>query len=131
MLDDQHPPRPAYGRSGFGNRQHDDRADIARAREAAAALFRPKPTPTDTPTPDAAPQDSSARRPRVLAAAPPLPPATASADPPAIQPETAHEIPASEFARIRAWVAYGTTVREIAEMYRVPVEDVRRILRNP
>lgn len=38
-------------------------------------------------------------------------------------------IPASQAARIRAWVKYGMTVREVAEIYRVPVGEVQRVLR--
>ena len=129
MTDDQQPPRLAYG-AGSGNRQRDDRGRNVRAREAAEALFRPKPTLAAPPVPDTPPQDRSAHRPRVLPTLPVPPPALIAETPAATQPEAPHEIPALELARIRAWVTYGMTVRKVAEIYGVPVEEVRRILRK-
>lgn len=130
MTDDQGPPRPAYGRAGPGTRQREDRGRTVRAREAAEALFRPNPTVAAPPVPDTPPEDRFAHRPRVLPALPVPPPAPIAETPAATQPEAPKEIPALELARIRAWVTYGMTVREVAEMYGVPIEDVRRILRK-
>lgn len=36
-------------------------------------------------------------------------------------------IPAVHFARIRSWVKYGMTFAQVAEVYRVPVDEVARI----
>src|SRR5215469_3517406 len=128
MTDYQERSRPVYGQAGSANPQRDDRARRVRAREAAEKLFRPKPPVVQAAAPDAS-EDRSAHRPRVLSALPAPPPSPVTAAAPAKR-EGTPEIPASEFARIRAWVAYGMTVRGVAEMYAAPVEEVRRILRK-
>jgi hypothetical protein len=130
MTDDQAPPRPA-GRARSPGRQRENRARATQAREAAEALFRPKPRDAEPPRPDATPQDHAARHPRVLSALTASPATDAMTETSATpQPEVPAAIPASEFTRIRAWVAYGLTVREVAEMYGVSIEDVQRILRQ-
>jgi uncharacterized protein with HEPN domain len=42
----------------------------------------------------------------------------------------APEIPVSQFARIRAWVKYGMTAADAAQVYGVAVEEIERILRK-
>jgi hypothetical protein len=125
MDEDHRPPRSVYGRAGSDDRHREGRGQTIRAREAAEALFRPKPPVAATPVPDTPAENRSAHRRRVLPALPVPPPAPIAETPAAIQTK----IPASEFARIRAWVTYGMTVRKVAEIYGVPVEEVRRILR--
>ena len=41
---------------------------------------------------------------------------------------TTPEIPKSQFARIRAWVKYGMTATQVAGIYGVGVDAIRRIL---
>jgi len=40
------------------------------------------------------------------------------------------EIPVSQFARIRTWVKYGMTASQVAQVYKVTVEEIERILRK-
>jgi hypothetical protein len=42
----------------------------------------------------------------------------------------AREIPRSQFARIRTLARYGMTVSQVAEVYKVPVGEIERILRK-
>ena len=120
----------------FSRRQHphprgDDRERIIRARQAAEALFTSKPPVSRPSFPDTAPADQSARKPRVLRII----------SPPAIrveevnasvsaEPQTTPAIPHSQLARIRSWVKYGRTLPQVAEVYRVPVGEIERLLRK-
>jgi hypothetical protein len=97
---------------------------MSRARQAAEALFAAKPPVTEKPSihqPD--------RQPRVLETALPAPvprevsEAAVSLEPPMLPAA----IPAVHFARIRSWVKYGMTFAQVAEVYRVPVDEVARI----
>jgi len=36
-------------------------------------------------------------------------------------------IPPAYFARIRSWVKYGMTLAQVAEVYKVPVDEIARI----
>ncbi|HEY6394037.1 MAG TPA: hypothetical protein VIX12_01395 [Candidatus Binataceae bacterium] len=47
-----------------------------------------------------------------------------------LEPQTTREIPRSQFARIRAWVEYGMTVAQVADVYGVAVGKIERILRR-
>ena len=42
---------------------------------------------------------------------------------------SAGEIPRSQLARIRAWVEYGMTIAQVAQVYGVAVAEIERILR--
>ena len=117
------------------SRQHphsrgDDRERITRARQEAEALFTPKPQITEQVS-DSPPADQSARKPRVLAISPTVPirhqevEATAS-----LQPQTAPEIPRSQFARIRALATYGMSPAQVAELYGVAIGAIELILRK-
>ena len=104
----------------------EDGERITRAREAAEALFMPKP-PANPPS--VREPASEMRKPRVLqviSAAPNRNDAP-EAPPVASEPST-REIPPAEFARIRAWVKYGMTAAQAAQVYRVSVTDIERIL---
>jgi hypothetical protein len=46
------------------------------------------------------------------------------------EPRTTRQIPRSHHVRIRTWVNYGLTVPQVAEVYRVGVDVVERILAN-
>ena len=119
MLSRQQPPPRA-----------DDRERITRARQAAEALFTAKPSVTTPSVPDTAPADQSARKPRVLRIT------SASAvrfdepESPVVPVPPSHEIPWSQFARIRTLAKYGMTVAQVAEVYGVAVGEIERILRR-
>jgi len=38
------------------------------------------------------------------------------------------EIPPTHVARIRTWVRYGMKVTQVAQVYRVPVGEIERLL---
>jgi hypothetical protein len=46
------------------------------------------------------------------------------------EPPITREIPRSEFARIRAWMKYGMTVAQVAEVYGIAAAAIERILRQ-
>ncbi len=124
--------RAGYGRDSSNHPFLDSRERIAQARRAAEALFAPKP-------PSAEPLSS---RPQPAAEQPPPLPshgktAATAPDPEAvaktpIDPEqpASTAIPASQITRIRTWVRYGMTFREVAEVYGVPIGEVARVLRK-
>jgi len=97
------------------------------ARQAAEALFT-KPQVGMPSVSQVGP--TAARKLRVLPMISPLVPVlpdesqTAIAlSPPAV------EIPRSQLARIRAWVKYGMTIAQVAQVYGVAVAEIERILR--
>lgn len=105
----------------------DDRERISRARQAAEALFTSKP-PVSTPAnQQAAPADQPARKPRVLRITPPPAPARHDKPETPAAPATV-EIPPAHVARIRSWVKYGMKVAQVAQVYRVPVGEIERLL---
>ena len=109
----------------------DDRARIARARQAAEALFRSKPPVSGPSVPDASPADQSARKPRVLAISPAAPVRRDERETPvALEPQATREIARSQFARIGTLVKYGMTVAQAAELYGAAVGEIERILRK-
>jgi hypothetical protein len=63
-----------------------------------------------------------------------LPPAPSRQDqagaPASSKDRITSEIPVSQFARIRAWVKYGMTISEVAEVYGVAVDVIERIVRQ-
>jgi hypothetical protein len=107
---------------------NDDRRQ-ASIQEAAEALFRPREPLIEV----AAPTDQIRRAPRVLAAVsapsnqhePAETPAAVTA-PQAV----AANIPASHAARIRTWIRYGMTPKQVAAIYRVEISELRRVLRG-
>jgi len=40
----------------------------------------------------------------------------------------AREIPRSQFGPIRAWVKYGLTAAQVAQVYGVPASEIERVL---
>ena len=109
----------------------DDRQQITRAREAAEALFRPKRQAIEPSVPETPPSvDSSARKPRVLTIAPPAPVHAEGGAPVSPKRQMMPEIPRSQFDRVRTWVKYGMTARQVAEVYGVAVDEVERIIRK-
>ena len=109
----------------------DDRARIARARQAAEALFASKPPDSGPSVPDALPADQSARKPRVLAIAPVALVRREEAETPVIpEPQATRAIARPQFARIRTLVKYGMTAAQVAEVYGAAVGEIERILRK-
>jgi hypothetical protein len=108
----------------------DDRERITSARRAAEALFTPKRQPVEPSASDPAPSaERPARKPRVLPILSPAPVRDKEvAAPVNPEPRTTREIPRSHHARIRTWVNYGMTVPQAAEVYRVAVGVIERIL---
>jgi hypothetical protein len=127
-------PEPLLPDSRSQQQHHsggDDRQQIARAREAAEALFRPKRQPIAASVPKTPPAAvSSARKPRVLAIASPAPVHVEREAPVSAKQQMTPEIPRSQFDRVRTWVKYGMTAPQVAEVYRVAVDEVERILRK-
>lgn len=115
--------------------QRDDRGDrreqSTNARQAAEALFAPKPQRVEPTIREAARAGEVVRKPRVLevAAAVPVPPEEPAA-PTCAVPSREPVIPAAHVVRIRAWLKYGMTAVEVAEMYGVAAGEIERVLRS-
>jgi len=125
--------RAGYAGANFRTSPQIHREDINRARQAAEALFAPKRHVTESSAPDPVPSvDEAARRPRFLRALRvqstrvDLAEAHVKHD----RPTRWEEIPASHFARVRAWLKYGMTIPQVAEVYGVTPGDIERILQN-
>ena len=128
------------GRHSVGSR--DDRERIDEARQAAEALFKPKrdvaPVVAIPPVPHASAEHQSPRNPRII----PIQPVTrtsiiAGAEPPAKPMQEAKgagvekrmsQIPGSQFGRVRALTNYGMTPRQVAELYKIPIDEVEQII---
>jgi hypothetical protein len=110
----------------------DDRERITRARQAAEALFTPKRQVTEQSVSDSMPSvDQSAGKPRVLGVSAVAPVGHQEVEAPnGSEQQTKAEIPSSQFARIRALVKYGMTVSQVAEVHKVAVGEIARILRK-
>src|ERR1700759_1740861 len=115
--------------------QHDrfrsgDREQIMRARQAAEALFTSKQGIAEQPAPSAA-QEPKSRKPRVLPilASAPIRQEVANMS---VSPEspTTPEIPIKKPAHLRTLVKYGMSISQIADLYGVPVETIRAMLRK-
>jgi hypothetical protein len=97
----------------------------------AEALFTSKPPAGTSEVPDAPPAEQSAHKPRVLPMiSSPTPIRHDKPKTPATPAPPAREIPRSQFARIRAWVKYGMTIAQVAQVYSVAVGEIERILRH-
>jgi len=106
-----------------------DRARITNARRAAEELFKPKPQAPRETAPDAlSPGGQSPREPRILAISPAAPIRGAAVATP-VSPKQP-TMPAIPVSRIRTWVKYGMTVSQVAQVYKVTVEEIERILRK-
>jgi hypothetical protein len=109
----------------------DDRERITRARQAAEALFTSKPPVSEALGPESpTPGDHQpARKPRVLRIL--LPPPVRHEEvvaPVSRKKQAKPKIPVSQIVRIRAWMEYGMTVSEVAEVYGVAAGEIERIL---
>ncbi|HEY3909008.1 MAG TPA: hypothetical protein VGM07_03865 [Stellaceae bacterium] len=111
-----------------------DRERIARARQAAEALFTPAPAVSPQSVPNTA-TDQPPRKPRVLQVTLPTPARVEEAKATATatvsrKPAAPSSIPPAHFARIRTWVKYGMTIPQVAAIYGVEVGQIARILRE-
>jgi hypothetical protein len=102
---------------------------MTRARQAAEALFTVKPV-IEPSIASVAPADQSVRKPRVLQAMVPDRRNELGNAAVAAEPRATHAIPRADVARIRIWVKYGMTTREVAQVYRITVDEVERALRG-
>jgi hypothetical protein len=110
--------------------QGDDRERVAKARQAAEALFAARPV-VDEPSvaEDAASPDQAPRKPRVLSVVPPVQVRPERREPPPRRAKRpSRGIPRSQYSRIRTWVEYGMTASEVAEVYDTAVGEIERIL---
>jgi hypothetical protein len=124
----------------------DDRERVDGARQAAEDLFRPRrdvaPVAeiTPAPNPPASSEEQPPRRPRII----PIQPVTRtnavgarpSAEPTpevksAIIQQRMPQVLASQFGRVRALTRYGMTGAQVAELYKVPIAEVERIISRP
>ena len=121
--------------------EQNNRDKLDRAREAAEALFKPTQESKDRELPKAtgsnagSTEQQSKRQPRIFTI-PPQRPATAEAEtPPKPKPSPREPatrrrgaVPPSQIGRVRALATYGMTTAEVAELYRVTVDEIERIL---
>jgi hypothetical protein len=120
------------------NRYHEslarghDREQIARARQAAEALFTSKPQPDPPAAAEPAPIEPPVRKPRVLQISTlALPERNEMPETPSAAPApSTREIPRSDFARVRILAKYGMTAAQVAELCGVGVDEIRHILRR-
>lgn len=129
-----------FAKTPAANNPHGDGQHGDDARRAAQALFKPKaktePSEAQVPPADgAAPAEPPApRKARILMAAPPVPAEPETPAPPplegraAAKKRRADEIPTSEHGRVRALAKYGMTVEQVAGLYDVTADEVRRII---
>jgi hypothetical protein len=95
----------------------------------AEALFTPKPQRVGPTIGEAAAGGEAVRRPRVLAVAvAAMPVEHSEPEEPTTKPLRKPVIPATHVARIHAWLKYGMTAAQVAEMYGVAVGEIERIL---
>jgi len=123
-----HQDPPATQRDKHGH----DPEPIISARQAAEALFTPKRPLAERSDREIPPTvDQPLRKPRVLTIASPAPVRTEKHKAPvSTKQRKGREIPKSHFPRIRTWMMYGMTARDVAEVCEVSVEEIGRILRK-
>jgi hypothetical protein len=127
-----YPTRSGHGGSRPGRPLPNDRERIARARQAAEALFAPKPPVAEKSAPDRERlNDQSDRQPHKPESISPAPIRREAVNAPLNpEPSMMREIPVAHFARIRTWVRYGMTACQVAEVYGVAVGEIERILKR-
>jgi hypothetical protein len=120
----------------------EDREQVTKAREAAEALFSPRKqleraeVPTSAPSALLQVEQPAPRTPRIIAMPSTMRVTDESvAPPPDAKPKSRREtnrqrpeIPASQHGRVRALALYGMTLAEVADLYRVPVDVIERIV---
>jgi len=119
MVEDNAPRR--FGRAKSGDRFPNHRERTTRACQAAEALLAPKPRSAEPPN---SKRLVDTVRVSETAATAPVP-AVVDTE----QPGSA-AIPAAHSPRIRTWMRYGMTAREVAKVYGVPLSEIERVLRE-
>ena len=110
-----------------------DHEEINTARQVAEALFAPKRRVAEPAAPaTASTADQTTRKPRILSAVrvQPTPVKSAEVTGDRTPPKPVAKIPASHLGRIRAWLRYGMTKAQVAEVYRVTAGDIERMLQK-
>ena len=132
MAGDHPPHRLPNGRARSDSRYPDHREWIAKARQAAEALFAPKPRSAEPPGAGPVPTAGQAKRVVRISetSKPTSAPGAAVKAPIEAEPAPVPTIPASQLVRIRTWVKYGMPVAQVAKLYGVPVDEVARVLRK-
>lgn len=119
-------------RGGRSRPQHraqaDDQERLISARQAAEALFTGNQVTMGPLENGSAPLERT-RKPRVLPVLPNAPTYREELEIPENSNQTVPKIDSSQFARIRTWVSYGMTARQVAEVYGLDVGEIERILR--
>jgi len=130
-MSENHLPRGlGYDRVRSDEPFQNDRARIARARQAAEALFAPRRQVTE-PSISAQPPAQMPDVPRVIAAVSPPPIAEETVPVPIISEQPViSAIPPSQVARIRTWRKYGMTIPQVAEACGLPLREIERLLRK-
>jgi hypothetical protein len=107
----------------------DNRDRMMGVRQAAEALFAPKPKRVEPSIGEVAPAGEAVRKPCVLAAIGAIPAEHAEPKEALAKPAGKPLIPTAHVARIRAWLTYGMTTAQVAEMYGVAAGEIERVLR--
>jgi hypothetical protein len=110
----------------------DDRARAVSVRQAAEALFKPKPPALKPPEAHLdTPNNPQSRQPRVLVISAPERRGQEHPQPSRpVVPEPQKRIADAEIGRVRAWVKYGMTIPQVAQVYGVTLTEVQRVLRE-
>jgi hypothetical protein len=138
MPKDKHSDRLDYAGVKFHRSSPIGHADLNRARKAAEALFAPKRPIEDHTTPNTTgSSQQNARKPRILSAVrgqlPVIQAAHWEPTTPPLQHKTQRprkRVPVSHLTRLRMWLKYGMTIRQAADMYRVSVSEIERIVQK-
>lgn len=127
MVEPHRTRHPGPGRVTSGGRYPDDRERIARARQAAEALFAEPPPELPSNSRGAGPSPDLLH-PGEVTTATAMPEGTAKLSVDTPPPTGRSIIPASQVAQMRLWVKYGMTAAQIAKVCGVPVGEVKRVL---
>jgi hypothetical protein len=136
MPENKHSDRLDYAGVKFHRSSPIGHADLNRARKAAEAMFAPKRPIEDHTTPNTTgSSQQNARKPRILSAVRGQLPVIQAAHwepttPPLQQKTQTQRVPVSHLTRLRTWLKYGMTIRQAADMYRVSVSEIERILQK-
>jgi hypothetical protein len=125
-MPDRLPTRRPLGHPRSGERYPSARERIGSARRAAEALFAPKPRSPGGEAPPSPGGEALGDQPGPSVAGDI---GDAIGDQPG--PPVAGEIGAAQAARIRAWIKYGMSVAEVAELFGVPVREIEKVVRQP
>ena len=109
--------------------QADDHEQLISARQAAEALFTGHRVTARSVEKGSAPLEARTRKPRVLPVLAKAPTRHVEPELPRNSSQAGPRIASSQFSRIRTWVSYGMTARQVAEVLGVEVGEIERILR--